>query len=161
MRSTVLAAATVTTGLLAGLFYAFAISVMPGLANTNARTLIDTMQQINVAILNPWFLISFVGAPVFTLIAAALHLRSDGLPVLWWVVAAWALHVVTIVITIAVNVPLNDELAAAGSPDRIAGLAAVRDRFEAPWVRWNVVRAVTSTAAFGCLAWALALRGRR
>lgn len=50
-------------------------------------------------------------------------------------------------------------LAAAGEPDRVADLAAVRERFEARWVRWNVARAVTSTAAVGFLAWALVLHG--
>jgi hypothetical protein len=43
------------------------------------------------------------------------------------------------------NVPLNDELGDAGSPDRIADLAAVRDDFEDPWVAWNIVRTVVST----------------
>jgi uncharacterized membrane protein len=33
----------------------------------------------------------------------------------------------------------------------------VRERFdEATWARWNVVRALASTAALACLAWALA-----
>jgi uncharacterized membrane protein len=59
-----------------------------------------------------------------------------------------------------VNVPLNDGIKAAGNPDRITDLAAVRQRLnEARWVRWNVVRAVTSTVAFGCLAWALVQYG--
>jgi uncharacterized membrane protein len=57
-------------------------------------------------------------------------------------------------------VPLNDQLMAAGEPDRIADFAAVRERFEASWVRWNVARAATNTAAFGLLAWALVLYGR-
>jgi uncharacterized membrane protein len=59
--------------------------------------------------------------------------------------------------TIAVHVPLNDALKAATDPN----LAAVRDRFnEARWAGWNIVRAVTSTAAFACLAWALVVYGR-
>lgn len=37
---------------------------------------------------------------------------------------------------------------------------AVWERFETMWVRWNLARAVVSTAAFGCLAWALALYGQ-
>jgi uncharacterized membrane protein len=54
-------------------------------------------------------------------------------------------------------VPLNDALKAATDPN----LAAVRDRFnEARWAGWNIVRAVTSTAAFACLAWALVVYGR-
>ena len=65
-----------------------------------------------------------------------------------------------LVITFAVNVPLNDRLEAAGDPARIPDLHAVREQFEAAWVRWNVVRTVACTLAFGCLAWALVLHGR-
>ena len=92
-------------------------------------------------------------------LAAVLHLGGDGRPVLPWIVAALVGYVATFVITMAVNVPLNNQLAAAGEPDRIADLAAVRERFEARWVRWNVARAVTSTAAVGCLGWALVVHG--
>jgi uncharacterized membrane protein len=63
-------------------------------------------------------------------------------------------------ITLGINVPLNDRLAAAGDPATLADPAAVRPAFEGVWVRWNVVRAVCSTAAFGCLVGALAIRGR-
>jgi uncharacterized membrane protein len=43
----------------------------------------------------------------------------------------------------------------------LRAIAAVRDRFdEARWAGWNLVRAVTSTAAFACLAWALVVYGR-
>lgn len=52
-------------------------------------------------------------------------------------------------------------LSAKAQEGGIADLAAVRERFhEARWVRWNLARAVASTAAFGCLAWALVLHGR-
>ena len=73
-----------------------------------------------------------------------------------WIVAGLVLYVAVLVITFRVNVPLNDGLAAAGSP--AADPAAARTAFEGTWVRWNVVRAVCSTAAFGCLVGALAVR---
>lgn len=60
----------------------------------------------------------------------------------------------------AANVPLNDTLARAGDPDRVANLAEVRQRFETSWVRWNTVRTVTSVAAFSCLVWGLLQHGR-
>jgi uncharacterized membrane protein len=61
----------------------------------------------------------------------------------------------------AITVPLNDGIKAAGDPDRLADLAAVRQRSnEARWTSWNLVRVVTSTTAFGLLAWALVLLGR-
>ena len=143
-RGVTLIAATIAMGLVAGLFYAYACSVMIGLGRSSDRTFVEAMQRINVAILNGWFAASFGGAVVLTALAAALHL----------------LYAAALVITFAVSVPLNDQLAAAGEPDRIADLAAVRERFEARWVAWNVARMLTSTAAFGCLTWALVLHGR-
>jgi uncharacterized membrane protein len=72
-----------------------------------------------------------------------------------------ALYVVVVVITMAVNVPLNNAIKAAGDPGSIADLADVRARFgEARWVRWNHVRTVLCTTAFGLLAWALVEFGR-
>src|SRR5690606_20216542 len=85
---------------------------------------------------------------------------DDG-SVLPWVAVAFGLYLAMVVITIAVHVPLNDEIKAAGEPDQIADRAAVRAAFhESRWVAWNVVRAVATTVAFGCLLWALVLHGR-
>jgi uncharacterized membrane protein len=159
-RGVSLIAATITMGLAAGLFYTFSISVMPGLGRTADRSFVDAMQRINVAILNGWFALAFAGALVCTGLAALLQLGADGRAVLLWTLAALVLYGTVLAITFAINVPLNNQLDAAGAPDRIADLAAVRERFEATWVRWNVVRAVASTAAFGCLTWALVLYGR-
>jgi uncharacterized membrane protein len=65
------------------------------------------------------------------------------------------------VITIAVHVPLTDALKAAGNPDHIRDLAAVREQFyEARWTAWNLVRVATSVGAFGCFVRALVLYGR-
>jgi uncharacterized membrane protein len=159
-RGASLVAATITMGLAAGLFYTFSIAVMPGLGRTADRSFVDAMQRINAAILNGWFALAFGGALVLTALAAVLQLGADGRSVLLWTVAALVLYVTVLAITFAVNVPLNDRLDAAGRPDGIADIAAVRERFEATWVRWNAVRTVACTAAFGCLTWALVLYGR-
>jgi uncharacterized membrane protein len=160
LRGATLLAATVTTGLSAGLFYTFSCSILPGLARTDDRTFISAMQEINVAILNGWFALAFFGAVVFTALTGALHLARDGHRPLPWIAAALVLYVAALVVTGRASLPLNDRLAAAGPVDRIADLAVVRARFEATWVRWNVARAALSTAAFGCLCWALVLHGR-
>ncbi|BCJ69774.1 DUF1772 domain-containing protein [Polymorphospora rubra] len=151
LRTAVLVAATGTAGLLAGLFYAYACSVMPGLRRTDDRTFVEAMRHINVAILNGWFALSFGGAPLLALVAVVLHWGAGG-PTLWWTVAAVACHAVTLGVTGAVNVPLNNRLDAAGGP---ADPGPVRAAFEARWVRWNLVRTVASVAAFGCLLGAL------
>jgi uncharacterized membrane protein len=155
-----LVVATIAIGLASGLFYTFACSVMIGLGQTGDRTFVEAMQRINVAILNVWFAASFGGALVLTAIATALTLRVDGRPGLAWIVAALILYVGVLAITFIINIPLNNQLDDAGDPDRIVDLATVRKQFESRWVRWNIVRALVSTAAFGCLTWALVLHGR-
>ena len=154
--SVTLLAATVTAGLMAGLFAAFWYAIMPGLAKAGDLAFVDGMQRINVAILNGWFFLSFAGALLLTALAALLHLPAPWRGVLVWIVAALVLYVVVLVVTMAVNVPLNDRLAAGGS----GAPGALRAAFEAPWVRWNLVRTLASTAAFGCLTWALVEYGR-
>jgi uncharacterized membrane protein len=52
-------------------------------------------------------------------------------------------------------VPLNNALEAAGPAGAVPDPTAARHRFEGPWVRWNVVRAVASTAGLVALVVAL------
>lgn len=160
LRGISLIAATVTTGLTAGFLFAFAHDIMPGLRRTDDRTFVAAFQAVDKAVMNPWFLFCFMGALGFTALAAALHIDGDRGSILAWVVVALILYAATIGITGRINVPLNKELQAAGPADGIGDLAGVRARFEDTWVRWNVVRTVTSIASFGCLCWALVLFGR-
>ena len=156
-----LIAATMTAGMMAGVFALFFHTVMPGLGRTDDRTFVGAFQAIDRAIINGWFMVTFLGALLFSGLAAALNLTEDQRQVLPWVVAAVVGYLVTFVITIAINVPLNDAIKAAGDPDQIADLAGVRSHFdEGRWAAWNLVRTVTSTVAFGCLAWALVQFGR-
>ncbi|MEV5750238.1 anthrone oxygenase family protein [Actinoallomurus sp. NPDC052308] len=159
LQTVLLLAATVTTGLMAGLFAAFAYSVMPGLRRSDDRAFVEVMQNINKAIINGWFMLCFMGALVFLIGAAVLAWRGHGRPALPWIVAALVLYLVMFFVTSGVNVPLNNQLAKAGHPRHLAELAAVRHQFEARWVTWNVVRAVANLAAFACLAWALVVYG--
>jgi uncharacterized membrane protein len=155
-----LMAATVTTGLMAGVFGLYAHAIMRGLGKTDDRTFVGAFQAIDRAIINPLFMLWFFGALAFTGVAGVLYISDDGGSMLPWVVAAFALYLVVFVITIAVHVPLNDEIKAAGDPDSV-DLVAVRAAFhEGRWVAWNVVRAVLNSAGFLCLAWALVLHGR-
>ena len=159
LRAVSLLGATITMGLVAGVFVLYAHTIMPGLKRTDDRTFVTAFQSLDRAIINPWFMAGgFLGALVLTLAAAVTHLGQDGLP---WILAALVLYLAAFVITIAVNVPLNDAIKAAGDPAAIADLAGVRAHFdEARWAAWNRVRAVASTSAFACLAWALVLYGR-
>ncbi|MFI6087465.1 DUF1772 domain-containing protein [Streptomyces sp. NPDC051218] len=152
-----LGAAVVAMGLIAGTFYIFSCGVMPGLGRSDDRVFIEVMQNTNDAFNNPVFFASFLGALLFTAVAA-WQLRGTG--PYRWVLAALVVYLVAFAITSVVNVPLNEELADAGDPAKISDPGAVRDTFEDPWLAWNAVRTLLSTVALGLLARALVLRGR-
>ncbi|MFE7723222.1 DUF1772 domain-containing protein [Nocardia rhizosphaerihabitans] len=159
VRMAAMVMAVLSTGLIAGVFYAYAISVMPALARTGDRTLIDVMQKVNVVIINPWFMLGFLGTVGFTALAAVLSLGKEHRTTLIWLGIAVALNVIAFAVTVALNVPLNDALEAAGDPAAIIDTAAVRADYEAAWVRWNILRAVLHTAAFLVLCGALFAAG--
>lgn len=152
--------ATITTGLMAGLFFAFTFAIMPALRGADDRTFVDVMQRINVSILNPVFLSVFTGGLIITIVAGALHLGADDRSSLPWIIAGLVLYGAVLMITGRFNVPMNDKLDAAGDPNAITDLAAVREDFESPWVAWNVVRTIANIAAFCCLAYGLIVDGR-
>ncbi|MFJ9363301.1 DUF1772 domain-containing protein [Nocardia sp. NPDC101769] len=158
-RTAALVAATLTTGLIAGVFYAYATSVMTALGQSDDRTFVDVMQKINVVIINPWFMLGFMGTVGFTVLAAALHLGKDNRTALIWIGVALALNVIAFCVTSGLNVPLNNQLANAGDVGQIQDLAAVRSQFESSWVAWNIVRAVLHTLAFLALTGALFVAG--
>jgi uncharacterized membrane protein len=156
----VLAAATVSMGLIAGLYYGWAVSVMPGLAGLDDRAFVSASQEFDAAIQNPFFFASFLGAIVLTGAAAQQQRRLGLRQATPWILAALILYSLGFLTTMAISVPLSSDIADAGDPNRIADLAGVRDAFEDKFVAWNIVRTVLSTAALGCLAYALLLHGR-
>lgn len=157
IRIAALVAASLATGLITGVFYAYAISVMPAFARMDDRVVIDAMQKVNIAIINPAFMVGFLGTVGFTLLAAILHLGCR--PTLWWIGIALVLNLVAFGITAGCNVPLNDQLAAVGDPAALPDPGAVRAAFEPGWVRWNIVRGVLHGLAFLALCVALVTAG--
>jgi uncharacterized membrane protein len=159
LRTITLFGATMTMGLGAGVFALYAHTIMPGLHTTDDRTFVGAFQAVDRAIINPWFMVTaFVGPAV---LAVAATIANLGRPALPWAAAALGLYLVAVVVTIAINVPLNDAIKAAGDPARIHDLARVRvDFHEARWAAWNLVRVATTTVAFGLLVWALVVHGR-
>ena len=147
--------ATFMIGIIAGVMFLYANTIMPGLAKTGDRTFVRAFQEIDTAIINPLFMVFFLGGLVVTGIAAVLHIGEPPLP---WITAAFVLYLVVVVSTVSVNVPLNNEIKAAGPPSSSEEASRVRADFNEPrWIRWNLVRTVLTAAAFLCLAWALVL----
>ncbi|GLX94958.1 anthrone oxygenase family protein [Herbidospora sp. NBRC 101105] len=130
-------------GNIAGLFYAYSVSVIPGLNASRADHAVAAMQQINVKILNPLFFASFIGAPLVAALAGVLLLGSGhrGAALLFF--AATAVYVLgSFVPTAIVNVPLNNALLAAGEITDPARAARVWAEFAPKWAPWNHLRTV-------------------
>lgn len=151
--------AIVLNGLLAGLLFAFVCAVSPAYRRLSDEEFVHGFRAINQAILRPSFLTVFLGAPVTALAAAVVGTVSgtalDGTAmVLLWVGAGGSLG--SLLITMAVNVPLNTRLDRA-TIESNADCSAARVGFEATWNRWNLIRCVSSIVAVLGFALALAL----
>lgn len=162
-RALTLALATLTTGLIAGVFYAYAVSVDLGLAQQPDASYVATMNAISERIENPLFFASFLGAVVFLLAALAAHYSRRPRTGRFWLVAlACVLYIWGgFLLTMVVNVPMTQELAAVDSNAPARVLAEARAAFEGPWYYWNWVRTVFSTLAFLALICACLLREDR
>jgi uncharacterized membrane protein len=159
VRVLTLALATLTTGLIAGVFYAYSVSVNLGLAAQPDAAYVAAMQAINEKIQNPLFFLSFFGAVLFLLAALAVHLPRPRSGRFWLIALASVLFVGGgFLLTVVVNVPMNEELARVVTDASAGELARARAAYEGPWNFWNGVRTVFSILAFLALVGACLLR---
>jgi uncharacterized membrane protein len=132
-------AAALTSGLLAGLFFAFETAINPALHRLPDTGYLSAMQHINRIIQNPAFLLVFM-LPVLLLPMLAWQQRA--IPAaLYWGVAAGLYVAAVFGVTIFFNIPLNEmldkfDLNAATPSD----LQAMRDQYRLPWNRWHTIR---------------------
>lgn len=129
----------VLLGAVYGVFFAYSNSVVPGLQKTEHAQATATMRSINVAIINPRFLATFVG-PVVTTAATGFLLLSidETTPALLYFAAAVVYLLGCLVVTGRLNVPMNNAL-----EDGTLTWADYAPR----WRRWNTVRTVSSMVA--------------
>jgi uncharacterized membrane protein len=153
-------AAVVTAGLVAGLFFFNASVVMPALAQLDDRTFVEVMDQINDAVYNPLFFAVLFGAPVLIAVAAVQQRRLENLLAARWIWAALALYGAGLMVTLAVNVPLTDDLVGA-EPGNVDQFAAAREDFEGAFNAADIARTILHTAALACLAMVPAARRPR
>lgn len=161
VRTLTLAGATLTTGLIAGVFYAYSVSVNLGLAAQPDAAYVATMNQINQRIENPLFFLSFFGALLFLVVALVVYFPRPRSGRLWLIALACVLYIGGgFLVTVFANVPLNEELARVAVAS--AGeLARARHAYEGAWNFWNGVRTVFSILAFAALVGACLLGENR
>jgi uncharacterized membrane protein len=110
--------AIVGAGLMSGLFFAFSTSVMRALLQLPPEFGMLAMQRINLVIINPLFLVVFLGTALLCLAIGAICVINASQPgAVWWLAGALAYLVGPFSVTMVFNVPLNNRLASAKSEE--------------------------------------------
>lgn len=145
----------VGAGLVGGVFFAFSAFVLKALAQLPAAQGIRAMQRINVVVLNPLFLGTFVGTAVLAGVCVVAGVFPWGEPRSLLLLAGGLSYLLgSFGVTVRFNVPRNERLARL-SPES-AEAAAYWPVYVQEWLFWNHVRTVASVVCAACAAGALA-----
>ncbi len=150
MKHLILLTSILTTGLSAGLFYAWAVSVIPGTKLITDKSYLETMQSINRAIINPGFLVIFLGT-VLLMVATVYFNSRDSYDLRFWLsTSALLVYLVgTVGVTSFGNVPLNNGLDGISIESLTAvDLKATRLSYENAWNKLHNIRTIFAVISF-------------
>jgi uncharacterized membrane protein len=140
--------ATLLCSLVAGLLFAFAVVVMPGIATLDDAGFLRVFQVIDRVIQNsqPLFVLVWVGSVLAVIAASVMGVWTvAGIDRVLLVAAAVVYLVGVQAPTMSINIPLNNQiqrLDVATLTD--ARRQEARETFERRWNRWNVIRTVVA-----------------
>ncbi|WP_431238487.1 DUF1772 domain-containing protein [Mycolicibacterium aichiense] len=141
--------AAIAAAAVGGVFYAFSTFVMRGLDQTGPDDAATAMRGINAeAGANAPFLTLFVGSALVAVLVGLAALMQWRLPGSGWLIAGAVLALVPFIVTVVVNVPLNDRLAAS---------LTWQDYYRT-WTTWNHVRTVGALAGSALILIGVRLR---
>jgi len=148
IKTITLFSAVLLTGLSAGLFYAWMVSVIPGTRRVPDHIYLETMQAINRAILNPAFFLIFFGSLILLAISTIQHFQSG--VTFWLLLAASLIYLLgTFGVTSFGNVPLNNALDALELSElSIDLMAETRQQYELKWNQFHLIRTIFSVLSF-------------
>lgn len=139
-------AAVLGAGVVGGVFYAFSSFVMPGLERLPAAQGVAAMKAINVTAEHPAFMVAFMGTTVLCLYLGVRGVLDWGDARATLLVAGSASYLAgAFLLTVAYNVPLNNELADV-SPHAV-DVAQRWQEYLDQWSWANHLRGATSLAA--------------
>ncbi|MBA0045833.1 anthrone oxygenase family protein [Mycobacteroides sp. LB1] len=148
-------AAVLLNGTLTGLLFAFSAAVMPALGQQTAVAGAATMQSINRMIVNPVFLVVFLGSALCAVAAGVLAMAGSHRS--WWIVAgATICFVGTFVVTVVFNIPLNGRLDMV-DVNSVDGQQFWR-QYLSQWTAWNHLRVASGIVGTALLVTGLVRR---
>lgn len=134
------------SAMIGGVFFAFSSFIMKALSRMPSSEGIAAMKSINVVVLNPSFLGTFMGTALISVLIAVLAVMDFGTPAApWFLAGALSYLVGTFLVTGLGNVPLNKRLAAVSLVG--PGAAHIWEHYLDRWTMLNTIRTGAAAAA--------------
>ena len=146
----------VLNSMAAGIIFIFSNTIMPSLATLDADVGINTMNKINIIIVNPLFVVAFFGGLISAYPATVMMKNPDAYSkqARYYALASTLIFFFgEFMVTVTQNVPRNNALLAVDS-DSDEGVEYWQTNFLKGWVAWNTVRGFCATisAVLGALS---------
>jgi uncharacterized membrane protein len=148
-KTIVLLLTTLLTGLLAGIFFTWTNAVTPGIGHLDDINYLRAFQNMNRSIVNPLFLIVFLGPVLLSFVTVYLY-KSNHHYILWLLLLAAIIYLIGVfLITIMGNIPLNNLLDKTDLTNiTLENAKSLRDQFEVKWNFLHLIRTITATLSF-------------
>ncbi len=148
-------------GAIFGFFYAWVCSTMWGLDQANPKVAIAAMQAMNASVRNAAFAPAFFATPFALLVTAILAFRLCRRDAAYAFGAAALIYLCGgLLLTMWVNVPMNEALAGIVVPTDEALAQTIWQDYSSVWQQWNLARTLASGAALSCVGFGLMRLGR-
>lgn len=132
-----------------GFFYAWVCSTMWGLDTADPRVAIAAMQAMNASVRNFVFFPAFFLTPFAAFAAAGLlRMRGQGHSAAIFAMSGAVYFIGGLVLTMTINVPMNEALAIVPVPDDVTDAQAIWEAYSGRWQFWNITRTIASGLAF-------------
>lgn len=132
-------------GALFGFFYAWVCSTMWGLDAADPRVAVEAMQAMNASVRNAVFAPAFFGTPIVLMITTlALITTAHRATALWFGAATVIVTALGVILTMMINVPMNEALALLTVPDDVQAARAIWQDYSPGWQFWNQMRTIAT-----------------
>lgn len=149
-QAIVLLIATLSTGIMAGIFFTWSNTVTTGLARLSDLEYLRAFQSMNRTILNPAFFLAFLSPVVLLPLSAYFHYKVPPSYLFWMLLIASVLYMAgVILVTFTGNIPLNTILEGSSLDSMtLTDVKSLRAGFENKWNTLNWIRTYCSLFTF-------------
>jgi len=142
--------ATLSNGLIAGVFFTWQNAVTPGIGRLSDVGYLKSFQSMNRIILNPTFKIIFLGTMIFSPLCALLQSYHQLNITFWLLIAACLIYTIGVIgLTFLGNIPLNNLLDQLDIDNTdLKRLSEFRETFESKWNKIHRIRSICTTTSF-------------